>query len=335
MHDLHGVVRTEYYDDAWRLLRNVNRSSGETIDYNYRNGTLHGMRDASGARTCIEADNYGKPLTLTKLPAPNAPGDTTSHVTQYSYTASGALVDYVRDPGLQTQASIHRERDAWDRILWIDTQIGGATTERTTYSYPGSPVNNAHTIFPTSIVAPDGTTTTLAYDATGAGPTQITTQVPGSTPLQHFILYDALGRMVEQGRTGHWGSNSEQAYDPAGLVTWEAYADALNAGQWIGTTIAYNNSRQRFHEVTPRLDRWLTFDPLDHPQTLVEVPKDGTPQKSRCERHASDGRLDYSIDPEGIVTHNIYDTNNRIVRVDLGHPSNLTAWTNACLAGAP
>ena len=335
VHDLHGVVRTEYYDDAWRLLRNVNRSTGETIDYNYRNGTLHGMRDASGARTCIEADNYGKPLTLTKLPAPNAPGDTTSHVTQYSYTASGALVDYVRDPGQPTQASIHRERDAWDRILWIDTQIGGATTERTTYSYPGSPLNNAHTIFPTSIVAPDGTTTTLAYDASGAGPTQIATQVPGSTPLQLFILYDALGRRVEQGRTGHWGSNSDQAYDPASLVTWEAYADALNAGQWIGTTIAYNNSRQRFHEVTPRLDRWLTFDPLDHPQTLVEVPKDGTPQKSRCERHASDGRLDYSIDPEGIVTHNIYDANNRIVRVDLGHPSNLTAWTNACLAGAP
>ena len=141
--------------------------------------------------------------------------------------------------------------------------------------------------------------------------------------------------MVEQGRTGHWGSNSAQAYDAASLVTWEAYGDILNAGQWIGTTIDYNGSRQRFHEVNPRLDRWLTFDPLDHPQTLVEVPKDGTPQKSRCERHSSDGRLDYSIDPEGIVTHNIYDANNRIVRVDLGHPSNLTAWTNACIAGAP
>ena len=174
VHDLHGVVRTEYYDDAWRLLRNVNRSTGETIDYNYRNGTLHGMRDASGARTCIAADYYGKPLTLTKLPAPNAPGDTTPHVTQYSYTASGALVDYIRDPGLPTQASIHRERDAWDRILWIDTQIGGAASERTTYSYPGSPLFNGHTIFPTSIVAPDGTTTTLAYDPSGAGPTQIT-----------------------------------------------------------------------------------------------------------------------------------------------------------------
>ena len=335
VHDLHGVVRTEYYDDAWRLLRNVNRSTGETIDYNYRNGTLHGMRDASGARTCIAADYYGKPLTLTKLPAPGAPGDTQPHVTQYSYTPSGALVDYVRDPGLPTQASIHRERDQWDRVLWIDTQVSGATSERTTYSYQSSPLFNAHTIFPTSVVAPDGTTTTLVYDPSGAGPNQITTEVPGSSPLRLFIQYDALGRIVEQGRSGHWGSNSVQAYDAAGLVTWEAKADALNAGQWIGTTIGYNGSRQRFHEVSTRLERWLTFDALDHPQTLVQVPKDGTPWKSRCERHASDGRLDYAIDPEGIVTHNIYDANNRIVRVDLGHPSNLTAWTNACIAGAP
>ncbi|HXA11358.1 MAG TPA: hypothetical protein VNW93_04075, partial [Mycobacterium sp.] len=256
VHDLHGVIRTEYYDDAWRLLRNVNRSTGETIDYNFRNGTLHGMRDASGARTCIAADYYGKPLSLTKLPAPNAPGDTTPHVTQYSYTASGALVDYIRDPGLPTQASIHRERDGWDRVLWIDTQIGGAASERTTYSYPGSPQFNGHTIFPTSIVAPDGTTTTIAYDPSGAGPTQITKEVPGSSPLQLFIQYDALGRMVEQGRTGHWGSTSEQAYDPASLVTWEATADALNPGQWIGTGISYNYSRQRFHEAGPRLDRW-------------------------------------------------------------------------------
>jgi len=335
VHDLHGVIRTEYYDDAWRLLRNVNRSTGETIDYNFRNGTLHGMRDASGARTCIAADYYGKPLSLTKLPAPNAPGDTTPHVTQYSYTASGALVDYIRDPGLPTQASIHRERDGWDRVVWIDTQIGGAASERTTYSYPGSPQFNGHTIFPTSIVAPDGTTTTIAYDPSGAGPTQITKEVPGSSPLQLFIQYDALGRMVEQGRTGHWGSNSEQAYDPASLVTWEATADALNPGQWIGTGISYNYSRQRFHEAGPRLDRWLNYDALDHLQTVVQVPKDGTPRKSRCERHASDGRLDYAIDPEGIVTHDIYDANNRLVRVDLGHPSNLTAWTNACIAGAP
>ncbi len=335
VHDLHGVVRTEYYDDTWRLLRNVNRTTGETIDYNFRNGTLHGMRDASGARTCIAADYYGKPLSLTKLPAPGAPGDTQPHVSQYSYTASGALVDYIRDPGLPTQASVHRERDGWDRILWIDTQIGGAASERTTYSYPSSPLYNAHTIFPTSVVAPDGTTTTLAYDPSGAGPTQITTEVPGSSPLRLFIQYDALGRMIEQGRTGHWGSNSAQAYDAASLVTWEAKADALNAGQWVSTTIGYNSSRQRFHEVSPRLERWLSFDALDHLRTIVQVPKDGTPRKSRCERHSSDGRLDYSIDPEGIVTHDIYDANNRLVRVDLGHPSNLTAWTNACIAGAP
>ncbi len=335
VHDLHGVIRTEYYDKAWRLLRNVNRTTGESIDYNFRNGTLHGMRDASGARTCIAADYYGKPLNLTKLPAPGAPGDTQPHVSQYSYTPLGALVNYVRDPGLPTQATVHRERDAWDRILWIDTQIGGAASERTTYSYLSSPLYNAHTIFPTSVISPDGTTTTMAYDPSGAGPTQITTEVPGSSPLRLFIQYDALGRVVERGRTGHWGSNSAQAYDAAGLVTWEAKADALHAGQWVASTIGYNGSRQRFHEVNSRLDRWLTFDPLDHPQTLVEVPKDGTPQKSRCERHALDGRLDYSIDPEGIITHDIYDANNRIVRVDLGHPPNLSEWTNACIAGKP
>jgi RHS repeat-associated protein len=332
VNDLHGVIRTEYYDTDWRLLRNVNRTTSESIDYNYRNGTLHGVRDAAGTRTCIAADYYGKPLNVTKLPAP---GDTQSQVSQYSYTPHGALVDFVKDPGLPTQASVHRERDAWDRMLWIDTQIGGAASERTTYSYGSSPQFDAHAIFPTGVVTPDGATTTLAYDPSGAGPIQITTEVPGSSPLRLFMQYDSLGRLLEQGRSAHWGSNSAKYYDAAGLVTWEAKADALNAGQWIATTINYDGSRQRFHEAGPRLDRWLTFDALDHPRTLVETAKDSTPQKSHCERHSSDGRLDYAIDPEGIVTHDFYDGNNRLVRVDRGHPPNLSAWTNACLAGAP
>src|SRR5262249_43244099 len=189
--------------------------------------------------------------------------------------------------------------------------------------------------FPTKIVAPDGTATTLAYDPSGAGPTQITTEVPGSSPLQLFIGYDALGRVVQQGRTGHWGSTSAHTYDAAGLVTQEAKADVLHPGQWIATNISYNGGRQRWHEAGPRIERWLTFDALDHLRTIVEVPRDGPAQKSRCERHSSDSRLDYAIDPEGIVTHNVYDGNNRLVRVDLGHPPNLSMWTNACLAGAP
>jgi hypothetical protein len=170
VHDLHGIIRTEYYDHAWRLLRNVNRTTGETIDYNYRNGTLHGVRDASGARTCIAPDYYGKPRNVTRLPAPGAPGDTQPQVSQYSYTASGALVDFVRDPGLPTQAAVHRQRDAWDRVLWIDTQLGGATSERTTYSYASSPLYNAHAIFPTKIVAPrrDGHDARLRPERCGA-----------------------------------------------------------------------------------------------------------------------------------------------------------------------
>src|SRR5262249_34916130 len=71
IYDLHGVWRTQYYDRAGRMLREVNFGAGETTDYNFSSaGYLQAVGFPSGERQCVESNDVGLPLQATRIPAP-------------------------------------------------------------------------------------------------------------------------------------------------------------------------------------------------------------------------------------------------------------------------
>ncbi|MGO9453648.1 MAG: RHS repeat-associated core domain-containing protein [Candidatus Binataceae bacterium] len=335
VHDLHGVVRTNYYDDQWLLLRSVNSNNGETTNYNYANGTVSGIQYPSGERICQQSDGFGKPLQVTKLPAPNLPGGVQRQVTEYSYSPSERLIDTWKDRGLASEAHAHLQRDQWDRITWLDTEINPSTTERTTFAYPPAPNSNPQSAFPNQITRFDGDQITLYSDPSGGGPDSIVQPVTGDTPRSTYATYDSYGRVTETGRVKHAGTVIKTTYDPAGLRIQSQTADLLNPGSFLSATFEHNSSRQISHTSDPQLDLYFQHDPYDHVTVEVDVPKDGTTaSKSTCNHYSVDGRLEYTIDPEGIVTLNTYDDSGRLIQVDRGHPSKLSDWTTACLNGA-
>ncbi|MGO9605861.1 MAG: DUF6531 domain-containing protein [Candidatus Binataceae bacterium] len=335
VHDLHDVVQTNYYDDQWLLLRSVNSNNGETTNYNYANGTLSGIQYPSGERICQQSDGFGKPLQVTKLPAPNLPGGAQPQLTEYSYSPSERLIDSWKDRGLASEAHAHLQRDQWDRITWLDTEINPSTTERTTFAYPPAPNSGPQAAFPNQITRFDGDQITLYSDPSGGGPDSIVQPVTGDTPRSTYATYDSYGRVTETGRVKHAGTVIKTTYDPAGLRIQSQTADLLNPGSFLSATFEHNSSRQISHTSDPQLDLYFQHDPYDHVTVEVDVPKDGTTaSKSTCNHYSVDGRLEYTIDPEGIVTLNTYDDSGRLIQVDRGHPSKLSDWTTACLNGA-
>ena len=332
--DLHGVKRTNYYDSEWRLLREENRTAGETTDYNFEHGTLKAVRAPSGRRTCQQADTFGRPTMVATYPASGFPGDAQPHVKTYAYSPLGGIVDAIVDPGLPTQTRESHVRDEWDRVVYLDRYVDGTTASRTTFTYATTPAVDPHAIFPVVVTASDGSVTRIAFDPTGGGPATITRPVAGEAPLVMYTKYDERGRAVEEGRVAHGSTVRTTSYGPSGVVTSSAAADPTSPGSWLTTTTDYDASQQPSRVVDARIERWLTVDPLDHVQTTIDAPRDGiTPPKSTCSHTAPDGLLEYTVTPEGIVTYNTYDPAGRIVRVDRGYPDVLGAWTSACLAG--
>ncbi|HKN01339.1 MAG TPA: RHS repeat-associated core domain-containing protein [Candidatus Binataceae bacterium] len=334
VHDLHGVVRTDYYDDQWLLLREANFNNGETTNYNYQNGTLKAVQSPTGVRVCQDADIFGKPMQVTRLPAPGYPGDTAAHVTKYAYSHYGRLTDVWIDPGLPTESHVHRQRDSWDRVSWIDTTIGTATTERTTFDYHAKAQGNPQDTAPYQITKPDGSKAQISMDPSGGGPATTTIPVTGDTPLATYASYDTFGRMLESGRIKHGGTVSKTQYDAAGLRVLSQAADLLNPGSFLSTKFDYDSSQQLSHSGDPLVDRYYQYDPYDHLNVEVDAPKDGkTARKSTCTHYSVDGRPEYSISAEGIVTLNTYDDSGRLIQVDRGHPPKLSDWTTDCLNG--
>ncbi|WP_081070579.1 RHS repeat-associated core domain-containing protein [Burkholderia stagnalis] len=131
--DVGNVVRTDYYDDAWRLVREVNHSVVRTRNYNYAGGLLVGAQHEGGNRTCLDYDAMGHPTRITELPAPGLAGN--PQITEYSYDDAGELIEEVHNPEGQAPYGRQFIRDAWERVIAIGQQVDTTNAEWTCFEY--------------------------------------------------------------------------------------------------------------------------------------------------------------------------------------------------------
>lgn len=337
VHDLHGVTRTNYYDSSWRLLRVVNHDAKETSNYNYQDGSLAAAQLPAGDRICQEVDFFAHPLQVAHHPAPGYGGDAQPQISAYAYNADNFLTDVVTDAGGPSASTIHLERDAWDRVTEVKTQVDAQHAERTLFGYDQTPPTNPHSVNPNTVTRPDGSIVRLtAYDPRGGGPQQASVDATGTDPLHSTQKFDPFGRLVLAGRTNHAGSQSHSQYDAAGMLIKEGVADlTAPPGSWVDTTITYNDSEQTRHVSDPKVATCFDFDALDQMHVAVEQPKDTSASKSTCYKYDPDGRLEYVVHPEGNVSWFQYDAAGRLTSRKEGFPSNLGPWTDACLNSQP
>lgn len=336
-HDVRGVIETRYYDESWRLLREVNDNTKEVTDYNYMNGTVHGTRYPAGDRLCRNADRFGRDLETQRIPAPNFPGETAPQVTQYAYSAGGHLAKIVRDPGTPYVSSIRFDRDATDRPHLIESTIDAKHTKRVALGYASATKSDGPDSYPMSITEMDGFQIGLnKYDPRGGGPADTTIGLGSADPSLVIASYDPFGRLQVLRRAKHSGSETHFKYDLGGRMTTSGHADITAPGTWVDTTITYNGSDQPVLESSDHLNRCSDFDALNHLHWINELPKDGvTESRAACFRTGIDGKVDYVVTPIGSVQIYHYDANGRLAKQEEGYPTNIAAWTNACLNNLP
>jgi RHS repeat-associated protein len=325
--DLHGVVRTEYYDAAGRLVREVNHHAvdngpNETTDYNYDpvSGALQGIRYPSGRRTCQETDEFANPLQITEIAAPDAPGDSASQITLSSYYRN-QLVDLVRDPGGASPLKIHLNRDGAGRIFSKTTEVAPGKVRTVKLEYDAPPV-----VGPKQVTQPDGSVVKFeAYTATG--PQRVIIDANSSLPRESALFYDELGRLSLSGRVNHTGWQMT-VIDVSGLV--RARSTESETGFWQNTFVEYDGSRWPSREIGDHVTRTFGHDVLGHLKWMAETAS-GVAGRTTCWNRGPDGRLEAQLKAEGDLTRYVYDDANRIVRIQTGYPAARPAWADACV----
>jgi len=244
IHDLGGVVKTKYFDEKWNLLREVNHATGEQTDYNYdSNGFLIAQRNPGGDVICsVLQAGTALPAEVDHFPADGSLGAQDPIVTMFVYDSALQLTDVITDPD-GDNIKIHYERDAQERVKWIDRSVDASTTERTTYDYdPGNP-------FPKTVTSPGGSVTKYdGYDPVGAAPKLVTVGADSPSPIQTYSVYYHLdqpfwtappdvatraGRVAELGKVNLAATRYQYAI--TGRVTQKNRRYDANS-PWIATT---------------------------------------------------------------------------------------------------
>jgi len=335
IHDLHGVIRTEYYDANERVLREVNQHNNdgrpsETTDYNYDpiSGALQGVLYPDGQRTCTETNALGAITQTTQIPAPNAAGNASQlatvfvHGGGYAPAAPSLLTDVVRDPASASPAGTHLY---WynGRVTTVKTDVDANTRESTSYSYDGTSDG------PRTITLPSGAQTRLD-DYTAAGPGTITRDSSGIDPIVEKIAYDGYGWPSQSGRANHT-LQSSLARNAAGWML--GVSRTMPNGGWLGIELDdFDPSRQPRRISTPDLNVAIEYDTVGHPKWQIETPwSSASSARATCFSYSADGRLDGVLRPEGNLVVYHYDDADRLVEVDQGFASTLPDWANACV----
>ena len=159
IHDYDSIVRTNYFDVNWQLLRSVNHAAGTVIDLNYdENSLLIGTESETGERTCVTSNAQGNPLRATELPAPGRSGDTASHATLFAYDAGGQLIQALREPDSASPAGRRILRDSLERVIAIGDQVDANNARWTCFDY-ADPITGGEP-FPAASTGSIGTTVT-------------------------------------------------------------------------------------------------------------------------------------------------------------------------------
>jgi len=347
--DLHGVVRSEYYDASGRLLREVNhhysdKQTKEVTQYNYdsASGGLQGVQFADGSRLCTETDSLGRPLQQTRVPAPAAPGGAQPAVKLLSYGAyvstpafAPDLTDVVVDPTSAVPKSTHFDWDS-GRLAKVRVQVDASQADVTQFSYLAPVSGLAHpsgyyqSWAPTSVTHPDGSA--VHFEAYGiTGPQTVRLETAAGEWFTNDISYDVNGRPAEMHRHSHVGG-TETGYDLAGRPTVRGQRN--KSGNWIATSYGYDGVHEGPTTIDgPTSTTTLSYDSLGHLRWMAEVSKlKDVPGRATCWSYAADGRLESVLRPEGNLTNYYYDDAGRLVRKEAGYPAALPDWTASCIS---
>jgi len=327
--DLYGVVRTEYYNLAGQLLREVNHhvidnTGVEVTDYNYDDvsGALRGTRYPGGRRTCVESDPFADALQVSRIPAPNAPGGAVPDVRLYTYDRH-KLMDMVVDPDSTNPATVHLERDGVGRVAFQTAKVDATHSTKIQFTYDAPPA-----VGPRTITAPNGTVTQLD-DYTPTGPATVTAGVGDPDPIVTKTLFDAFGRPQQVGRLNHTGQ-VQTIGDINGIVQSSAFM--APDGSWQASTYEYKDTRLPTRIVGPKTTEYFGHDSLGHLKWTAQTGGSDVAPRASCMNYGVDGRLLSLFSPEGNLINYTYDDAARVVQVNEGYPETQPAWVANCVS---
>jgi len=325
--DLGGVVKTTYFDDHWRPLREVVAKDGqqEQTDYNYKNGFQIGRLNPAGDRVCTEMAGP-VPWQITRLPAPGFAGSQEPIITRLTYDAAAQLTDAVTDPA-GDNIRVHYERDAFERVKWVDKSIDANTTERTKYDYDNGMPS------PRAMTSPGGSVTTYtSYDPVGAAPQLVSVGADGLAPIQTRSTFDSDGRIAETGKPNL--SASHYQYAVTGRVTLSGKRYDANS-PWRDATSSFGaQGLLPLTTVGVRVTTQRYTNPQGDTTWKSETPNDGSqPSRYTCYHYDGEGHLLETILPEGNSIVTTYDEAWRPVAVSQGKRGTepAFAWARRCL----
>jgi RHS repeat-associated protein len=304
VHDIGGVALTDYYDSAWRLLREVNHGARTTTDRNYQAGALHGIRLPAGDRVCLEAGDFAKPVQITRLPAPGARGGAQPEVTQFSYDDAGQLLQEIRDPFGPLPSGTEYRRDEFERVIAKAEQVTPVRANWTCYAYADSDTDSE------GIINPDPSRT-----LPGAEP-GVVPGVSGRRPMHARVvsgggagMFQPSGCLFSQKPSPATAERRDDipstTIKPDGSVVSQSVFSAAGSGDIVVDSSGGDP-----------IETYLTYDSFGRLTDAGRIdhksgnPKVGTSQHAQYE---ADGRLSYTAweDPNtGALVKTAYDYDN-------------------------
>lgn len=290
--DGRGNVTTFSYDDDGNAIAKTAGGITTTSTYDAAHRLLE-TTDGNGTVTRYQYDAANRVLTQTVDPADKVTNpEGLSLATRYEYDALGRKV-LVKPP---TGYGIDYEYDRDGRMLTETVYVKNTEDPdaaliplETIYTYDG-----ADRVL--TVTDPEGTLTRYTYDALGRRTDEVVD--PGKLKLARHYEYDETGNVVE-------------ATDPMGATTRYAY-DAND--RLILTGNALGQVTRQVYDAEGRLTSVIRYaDTVSGEEQLSAVVAGAGDQITRY-RYDPSGRLAYTVDALGAVTHLEYDENGNVVQ---------------------
>ena len=341
--DSFGNVTRYFYDTANRSVTVTAQEGVSITTVHNRFGQTLSFKDGNGNVTSFTYDMNGNLVrtntqltqTSSKYDHANRLYETTDanrNITHYDYDAANRLITRTVDPtGLALQTSY--QYDAKGRQISI-TDAKGIVT-KINYDLKGQVTSQ--------VVDPTGLNliTSFTYDQRGE---QLTITSPGGTVTKY--VYDSLGRRIEEHIDAN-GLNLTRKYtydqngnvanmiDANGNITRYVY-DAANRMIYtidaVGDITSYGYNAENQVTFTKSYTKSISLSGLgnivsqsDIQSRIVNSVNDSVVNRL----YDKDGRITYTVDGTGSVTHYTYDKNGNVIdQVTYANRINLATWTS-------
>lgn len=281
--DTGGVTHTRDYDASWRLLQDVNNNANTTTTYVYAGDHLRGVREPSGAITCIDVDAMGKPTRITRTAAPGYHAKPSPVVTTLSWDTAEMLTEVVEDATGAAARGVHYIRDAAERVIAEAHQVSIQAADWTCYTFSDTPLG-------------------AGMDSRNPGQTQIHPSGSAATVPRAYSSIGAVASGMAAALTPNrlppgpicpaWGCHAFPMFKPSGCAmsivssphaTDASYLRAVTPStvtRTDGSAVLANNITVGGPKdvvvtdndgVTPIMERYIDYDPYGRPSASGRV----------------------------------------------------------------